>query len=126
MPVTNPWDCHIAWLPNLRPVSALTTTDRKNNLLTVDTASASNPIGGLSAVAQFNSGQPVDWTVFAGANTSLATLGIDPSYLSGDCRLVGIGFEVTDTSAEINKQGLITAYAYPQGGPEDVYSQNPA
>jgi len=36
------------------------------------------------------------------------------AYITGKCRVIGMGFEVINTTAELNLQGLVTAYRLPQ------------
>jgi len=121
-PVLAPWDVHIAISPFSSGSSMSQVALRQNNALILTTGGNIMPFTGLRAVAQFSSGSPVVWTPTLGSSTYLGGLSVDPAYLSSDSRLVGIAFEVTDTSAEINKQGTLTAYAYPQNGPIDYYA----
>lgn len=37
------------------------------------------------------------------------------AYCSGNARLIGLGVEVNNTTADLYKQGTVTAYRYPQG-----------
>lgn len=120
-PVTNPWDCHIAWLPVLNSTDVMTSTSRTNNGFVTSTAIASPNVGGLMARASFTTGTPVGWMPALGGGTILGQIGINSTFLSGDTRLVGVGFEITDVSAEISKQGMLTAYAYPQLEKEETF-----
>lgn len=117
--VNAPWDCHIAWLPNLITQNVNGSASRQNNVITAN-ATALTTVGGLTAMAQFNAGTAVNWTPTNGSTNLLGQLSVDPAYLIGDTRLVGVGFEVTDTSAKINKQGSCTVYAYPQDGQKEM------
>ncbi len=121
-PVTAPWDCHIALSPysSATPVSAV--ASRSNSAMVLNDGQNIMPFTGLRAVAQFSSGSDVVWQPVITSGSYLGGLFIDPSYLNADTRLVGVAFEVTDSSAEINKQGTLTAYAYPQDGPTDFYA----
>jgi len=49
-------------------------------------------------------------------STTLVSTNLDPgaNYISSQCRLIGIGIEVINTTAEINKQGTCTVYRQPQ------------
>lgn len=117
----NPWDCHISWLPVIHPSATNPSASRVNNIITANAATTVS-VGGLTAMAQFSSGSAVSWTPATGSTNFLGQLGVDQNYTLDDTRMVGVGFEVTDTSAEINKQGMLTIYSYPQDGPEDVYT----
>lgn len=120
LPLTAPWDVGIAWLPNLVPQVSVPSTSRSNNAVTISSILRA-AIGGLTAVMTTSSGSSIDWAPAAGSPNLIGQLSVDSQYLSGDIRLVGVAFEVTDTSAEINKQGMMTICAYPQAGPKDHY-----
>jgi len=115
-PVSAPWDLHVAWLPVLNILNYSPTVSRTNGegVLDMSSGAQTDQMGGLMLRAQFNSGADVSWTSIPGTANNLGTLGVDPVYLAGDTRLVGVGFEITDTSAEINKQGSLAVYSYPQ------------
>lgn len=57
-----------------------------------------------------------DMTLTAG--THAWTSGLDAEYLDDVCRLTGMGVEVTDVTAEIYKQGTLTAFQMPQSTAE--------
>jgi hypothetical protein len=38
----------------------------------------------------------------------------DPSYMSGPSRIIGMGWEVNNTTSELNKQGMVTVYRLPE------------
>lgn len=113
-PVTAPFDVHVAWVPVINAGNYVVTTARTNNNGKYSSAVAGATLGGLMCRAQFATGTAVNWTPSAGAPEYLGGLSIDPTFLTGECRLVGVGFEVMDTSAEINKQGSLCVYSYPQ------------
>jgi len=46
-------------------------------------------------------------------------------FISGDCRIIGMGFEVVNTTANINKQGQVTAWRMPSRPTADtIYIPN--
>ena len=120
----NPWDLHIAWLPVMNAYNYSPSKTRMNNTATVDfsNGSRSDNVGGLIARGVFSTGADVVWMAIPGSTTNLGQISIDPQYLTGDSRLVGVGWEVTDTSAEINKQGSLCVYSYPQKQRIETYS----
>ncbi len=120
-PVTAPWDVHIALSPVTNLPGCNVSTARVNSAIDSDNGSSIMPFAGLRAVAQFDSGAPVNWAVPLSDPAYLGSLAIDPLYLTSDSRVCSIAFEVTDTSAEINKQGMLTMYEYPQDGPIETY-----
>jgi len=97
-------------------------TARSNNAITVNNAITMSALGGCTAIRQSSSGADINWIPVGGSPDLLGQMSVDSAYLSGDVRLVGVGFEVTDTSAEVNKQGMATVCAYPQAGPCDNYA----
>lgn len=109
---STPWDMHVALVPTLLPEAYTQTLDRKNNGFTYDATSVgSMPFGGLMARGVFNTGSNVEWWPVGGAgNTVLGTLQLDTAYASGLSRVIGIGFEVINTTAVIAKQGSICCY----------------
>lgn len=113
--VAAPWDCHIAVLPSLLPSPYIASTTRRGAGFFWDsTVSTSGPFGGLMAMASFSAGTPVNWFPFTGHPTYLGSMGLDKAYSSGTTRVIGIGFEVHDTTAEIYRQGSCTVYRQPE------------
>lgn len=97
------WDCFIVQWPWLSSFQ-FSVAARSNHL--IEAVSAPGPtIGGLQAWA----GNPNEELSFA-TTSSEAQLVLDPIYTSGANRIVGMGFEVTNTTAEIYKQGLCTSW----------------
>jgi len=111
-PVIAPWDMHIGVVPTLLAEAFTQSTERINNGFKFDATSVgSMPFGGLMARAVFNSGTNVEWWPVGGlGNTVLGNIQLDPAYNSGLSRIIGIGFEVIDTTAVIARQGSCAVY----------------
>ncbi len=70
-------------------------------------------LGGVSAFSA-KSGDPTYGTsdVLTTDGTALS-LGLDESYLTGSARVIGMGFEVVNTTSQLYKQGQVTCYRQP-------------
>jgi hypothetical protein len=134
-PPAGNWDCHIFFNPCSMPWSYdedTTAPDPYFYKAFIDQNSYCNQgtPNGPRLVAGFNAvGTPpgADWTL-----SSLATeisqggIGIDSAYSYGTYRLIAAGYEVVNTTAEINKQGSVTAYKSPcQLSNGSVTGENP-
>jgi hypothetical protein len=108
------WDAHVFLFPYAQPngggFNPLASTSSTGGI--APGAVAANALnGGYNVVtcaaggSSFNSGS-TNWTPVAG-------LGLPASYTSSNCRLIAAGFEVVNTTAEINKQGSVTAWKQP-------------
>lgn len=102
--VTPTWDCHVIfwpWLQNL-PFNLL---QRVNNYTYGVPLSDAAPLGGITTFG-----------ISGGSNLSISTslssgaLFVDPSFTEGASRVIGMGMEVVNTTAEIYKQGTVTVW----------------
>lgn len=117
-PLTDNWDLHIALVPDMQ-ASELTKAlePRHGNTISYNGAvdAPTIPFGGLMARGVFQSGAPIVWTA---PNTNpavnLGTLQLPPVYGSGLSRIIGLGFEVHNTTAELSKQGSVVYYRQPE------------
>lgn len=108
---TTVWDCHIAQFPwdedlNFRAWNRTTGGNRIIN----------NPTG------SFNVGGLGIYGLAAGSNFDvsggrIATLTMDPAYTQGSGRLIGMGFEVVNTTSQLAVQGTTTVYRQNQSHP---------
>lgn len=107
-PVTLPagnWDCHIIQWPWLN-VSTFGTVDalqRYNNVYCTPTPAPD--MGGLEVFGT-QTGSSVDLS----ANGAFARITPGDTFLEGVTRLIGAGFEVSNTTAELYKQGSVTIW----------------
>lgn len=115
------WDCHIIQWPWLDVLGMTTSSTRTNNVIQISTTPVISGIGGTQAYP-VAAGTPLSLSL-AGSQTN--TLG--PPYSQGSGRLIGIGVEVINTTAEIYKQGLVTVYRMPQPRQEAAtyYGEDP-
>lgn len=108
---TGNWDCHIHQFPWLRTSSlAGGVNNTIDFIINSGALSASNTWGGL-AYDSVAPGAPT----FHYTNSSIVSpfdsaIG---AYTTGEFRLIGMGFEVINTTSELNVQGLVTTYRYP-------------
>lgn len=116
----NNWDCHIFNWCDFAVATGSTLGGSVFYNFSSESLSANGsaawPVGGLgicSVVAGNNITLPTnDGRVCLGSAINQA---INPiQYMSSKCRVVGMAFEVTNTTAELYKQGVCTAYRMPQ------------
>jgi len=122
------WDCHIHQFPWMEGGAGMggnfAQTTNGNQITGTGSFLFGNSVVTPSQVGPSNStwgGMVVD-SVASGALTyQYAELGTSSSpfqvqlapYLTGEYRIVGMGFEVINTTAELNVQGLVTCYRQP-------------
>jgi len=97
------WDCHIVQWPWLDALNFKTWSRPVSNRV------LNTPVG------VFNQGGLQIYGTTAGVALNpifggITQLALDPSYSQGPGRVVGLGFEVINTTAELNQQGLVTVY----------------
>lgn len=109
--LTGTWDCHVCLQPVLA-VSPSNICTMAGGLISAKSDAVS--LGGLS-VLQGVSGNDLNFAYPGSAIYSPVSMSIDASYLTGVGRVIGIGVECVNTTAEIYKQGTITAYRMSQG-----------
>jgi len=80
--------------------------------LSAASGSLSN-LGGINML-QVGSGTDADWTLSTpGLPRKFSSLPIPNSYFDGAFRVLSVGFEVTDTTADLYKQGAVTTWRLP-------------
>lgn len=100
----NNWDCAVVMWPWEKSLSMTTTTGRANNLLTVDLAAATVPHGGVQI---YGATSPMSLnTMFT---EILDQLVLSDDYTRGVGRLIGMAYEVHNTTADLYKQGAVTS-----------------
>lgn len=116
---TGTWDCHILNLPDFASVSG-----NSPNL-----PATYNPFTGIvstiNGISTYSDCGILALSVPSGAITfpdtssmvgkDIVSQNLQPNqYINGKCRVVALGFEVVNTTAELYLQGLCTAYRMPQ------------
>lgn len=115
---TDNWDCHIMQLPWDDAINMSVyhrTTAGGGRVLSAPLTMGS--LGGLTIVG-LPAGDNLDMTGITGA--TLGRLLVDPTYSQGSGRLVGMGFEVINSTSQLNVQGQVTVYRQPQSYPNPV------
>jgi hypothetical protein len=109
------WDCHIVQWPWLTPstsgtaVGNFTSLNRLGQNLTLPAALGANSrLGGLQMFL-VPAGTPLNILTIGGTQL-LATLAVDPNFTKGVARLIGMGFEVHNTTSQLNIQGSVIGY----------------
>jgi hypothetical protein len=102
---TDNWDCHVIMWPFHAEMDFSITTARRDNLISCTSTNPRYHFGGIQACA-IEAGQPLQMSNLH----TIATSSLDQTYTSGAGRLVGVGFEVTNTTAPNFRSG--TCYTY--------------
>lgn len=106
----NPWDMYVDLWPWLNSLLFISTShgggSRRNDNLVIDTNGSGTYMGGLTVWAT-NAGTAVD---FGNSANRIGMINLPEDYSKGSQRVVGIGFEVVNTTAEIYRQGQAVVY----------------
>lgn len=119
--LTGTWDCHtffnplspsVITDPNTQTGAFYSTDVNGYGQITAQRNTAGDPriFSGVNAVAV-----PTGQTLFSGVGESVSTLQPPINTSSGPYRLIAVGYEVVNTTAEIYKQGSVTVYKTPAG-----------
>lgn len=109
--VVGNWDCHVFNTPEMTSTNQSMVTQNANWLTMVETALSSN-VGPLTVLT---GGSGVALSMGAATTTSAALPALGTtSLISGITRVIGMGFEVTNTTSALHKQGAVTSYRMPQ------------
>jgi len=113
-----PWTCHIVqwnWMSGTKVVFGFSTgnyfaCNRNGNVLTSNLLAPgfNAKVGGLQAY-YVPAGLPLDITLGNGT-LIIGEIDLDALYSNGVTRLIGTGFEVHNTTAQINLQGAVTSW----------------
>lgn len=135
IPVKNPgvaaadtWDCHVFSTPQMFPTTNPAYTQTADwSRITEPVSPVSYPTGPLSIVCA-PSGTALGWPLVTPANFSASCLPATGTedLASGVSRVIAMGFEVHNTTAEIYKQGSVTTYRMPQAKSQNtsLFSNN--
>jgi hypothetical protein len=90
----------------------LRSTTRANNIITIPDPVDQLPftLGGLQA---FGGPSPYSLDITQPVQ-SIAEITLDPAYVKGNHRIIGIGFEAHNTTAELYRQGSVTIGSVPE------------
>jgi len=107
------WDCHIFNLPILGADSfcACTTTDYKKITYPADSSYLFSTLNIFSGAAGSTMWPTATSPITANAYLPTASIS---DLEAGSARVVALGWEVTNTTAVLNKQGAVTVYTIPQ------------
>jgi hypothetical protein len=104
------WDAHVFTLPVVQQAFLLGTDVDGTN-----TCSAATYNLGLVNVAKADAGQPLfpDADPIVATNFSMTSIASFDDTIGGVSRIIGFGVEIIDTTAQLYKQGALTAYKMP-------------
>lgn len=118
------WDAHFFNLPHTLPIDySVYTLQSGSNNISIPSGLSTLPLGG---VVGFTGASGSDLSLRQGIANQLGSttpvsvtlpLEINTTADMGPFRIVGMGFEVVNTTADLYLQGLCTAYRQPQGQP---------
>jgi hypothetical protein len=114
--VAGNWDCHVYNNPTATVnTGTLATSNATWNIITETATNPAHNICPLNIVA-VASGDPLLPISPAPVNFTYTNLPASPNtdLCAGVSRIIGMGFEVVNTTAELNKQGAVTVYRMPQ------------
>lgn len=107
------WDCHVVLWPFLLEGNFVQVAARLGNLFQGGALPAAGNIavlGGLQAYC-VKPGQPLDLSQAPGGSTTkIGSTSLDNTYTRGSGRLLGVGFEVHNTTADLYRQGSVAVY----------------
>lgn len=113
---TGTWDVNIVLWPKVDYNDHVSQWNSGTNYLTWSAATTSTvatyAVGGLTALAGV-SGATLYGNSTQSNITDLSTLSLPDSYLQGNCRIIGMGFEVVNTTSLLNIQGMVTTWRQP-------------
>jgi len=126
---TNNWDTNIVLWPiprqytpsasNLCSNVGPTTGFAYDGLLRKGVSGANLfPVGGATAYSVISGNQTYGDTAGTTSTTDV-TIGLEQVYLEGNCRIVGMGIEVANTTAPLYRQGQVYGYRQPTPPPGD-------
>ncbi len=126
--VVGNWDAHIFTTPLMTTEALLIGNIEAGWNKVTQNAGASNVVmGPLTVYASAAGGRLYPATdVFPTTQIGLPQGANASDFSKGISRIIGMGFEVTNTTAEISKQGSVTCYRMPQnpGDTNTVFSNN--
>jgi len=116
------WDCNFVMWPNVISQTTHNYSQKAPGIFQDgDTALAAYSIGGMTGLAAASGDETygantgiVDTTTLAGP------YGLPISYLQGSMRVIGMGFEVVNTTAPLYKQGQVMVWRQPSPTPETM------
>jgi hypothetical protein len=112
---TGTWDCNVVLWPKVDyndHDGQWNATDYTNWTAATVTTVAPYAVGGLTALAGV-SGTQLYGNSSSAAVTDLSGLSLPGSYLQGSSRIIGMGFEVVNTTSLLNVQGQVTCWRQP-------------
>lgn len=120
------WDTNVVmWpMPVTQPVTMLFNSTPFGTALLSKSATSGitpYPIGGLTCFSVPSGSQ----TYGTSSLTTDVSKGISlpENYLGGPCRVLGMGFEVVNTTSQLNVQGQVTVYRQPMPAPQSQFCQ---
>jgi hypothetical protein len=125
------WDASMVLFPRMEslPLQSFVTVNNGGTATTPATAPVTSVRAGGFVCNTGVQGAPL-WPSAAVPQIPLANLVTSVSadcsdFISGDCRIIGMGFEVVNTTANINKQGQVTVWRMPcRPTPDTIYIPN--
>lgn len=129
---TGNWDAHIVMWPfpvqngasNLPQL--YNTSDDYNRMSVLQKAVGTGitpyHMGGLTTFCVASGQQTYGSSALSSSIQQNVSVGIDSEFLEGSVRIIGMGFEVVNTTADIYKQGQVIVYRQPMPTPDTQFT----
>lgn len=109
---TGTWDAHIVQWPVVNNNIGQKVTLKHSNFITTTSSPVATPynIGGFTGMAG-----PSGQGLYGSSSICypVVNIGLDPKFTEGTARVVGMGYEIINSTADIYKQGMCTVYRQP-------------
>lgn len=119
-----PWDMHIVNTPDLTSSYYKPCVSNANSCEYTNTGVPDRYYGGIVMVGNNTSGTPFNFPPVegvSGTQSLLGTLQLNENDLANNMRVVAMGFEVIDGTAELYRQGVLTCYRQNQPRETDFH-----
>jgi len=110
---TGVWDCNVVLLPWAAPLSIVPGTALGGNLIHQANPTPVISLGGVQVVSAVG-GTALHMTTLVPSTTVTNQANVIPgNYLAGNSRIVAMAMEISNTTSDLNRQGLVTVYRTP-------------
>lgn len=122
-PTEQPWDCHIVNTPLSEYLQFKPTSTADANGCSISSFATTSQWGGLVITGNNSSGSDFIFPTPMGhpVQSVLGHLELNANDLANNMRVIAMGFEIIDGTAELYRQGILTAYRQNQPVEQDFH-----